>query len=76
MFKFIGNILAYIFKNLGVIIGVLEAILKVLAGIVSITPTKRDDAILAFVDKVFSAIKKLLYGISDALAGKKPYTGD
>jgi hypothetical protein len=69
---FISNIVAYVFKNLGVIIGVAEAILKAIGAIVSLTPTKKDDAIYAFIDTWFSKIKKWLYDISDKLAGKIP----
>jgi hypothetical protein len=65
-------ILSYIFKNLAIIIGVIEAILKAVAAIVSITPTKRDDVIYAAVDSVFSKIKQILYNISDKLGGKDP----
>jgi hypothetical protein len=66
-----GNIIAYIFKNLAIIIGIAEAILKAFAAIVSLTSTKKDDAIYAMVDKIFSSIKKWLYTISDKLAGKE-----
>ena len=67
-----SKIIAYIFKNMAVIIGVIEAVLKAAAAIVSLTPTKKDDAILEYVDKGFSLIKRILYTISDKLAGKEP----
>jgi len=67
-----SKIISYIFKNLALWIGIIEALLKVAAGIVSLTPTKRDDAIVEMIDKGFSAIKKVLYTISDKLAGKEP----
>ena len=41
-----SKIVSYIFKNLALIVGIGEAILKALAGIVSMTPTKKDDALL------------------------------
>lgn len=68
--KFILGVVAYIFKNLGVIIGIAEAVLKAAGAIISLTPTKKDDGVMAFIDKWFSAIKKFLYSISDKLAGK------
>jgi hypothetical protein len=71
MLAFLGGVLSYLIKNLAIIIGVLEAIMKVAAGIVSMTPTKKDDAVYATVDKYFSIIKKWLYTISDKLAGKE-----
>ncbi len=69
--KVIGNVFAYIFKNLGIITGVAEAVIKVAAGVVSLTPSKADDAIVAAVDKGFSVVKKWLYTISNKLAGKE-----
>ncbi len=71
MKAFLGKVLGWVFKNLSLIIGIIEAILKAAGGIVSITPTKKDDAVLAVVDKVFSTIKSWLYTISDKLAGKE-----
>lgn len=68
--KFIMGVLAYIVKNMSVLIGVVESVLKAVAAIVSLTPTKKDDVVLATVDKVFSQIKVFLYTISDKLAGK------
>jgi len=67
-----SKIISYIFKNLALIIGVIEAVLKVAAGIVSMTPTKKDDAIVEMIDKGFSAIKKVLYTVADKLAGQEP----
>jgi len=67
-----SKIISYIFKNLALWVGIIEALLKVAAGIVSMTPTKRDDAIVEMIDKGFSALKKVLYTISDKLAGKEP----
>ena len=67
-----SKIISYIFKNMALLIGIVEAILKVAAGIVSLTPTKSDDAIVEMIDKAFSAIKKVLYTVADKLAGKAP----
>jgi len=67
-----SNIISYIFKNLALIIGIIEAILKAVAGVVSLTPTKGDDAVVEMIDKAFSAIKKVLYTVADKLAGKTP----
>ena len=67
-----SKIISYIFKNLALLLGIIEAIIKVVAGIASMTATKKDDAIVEMIDKGFSAIKKVLYDISDKLAGKTP----
>lgn len=74
MFSVIGNIFGFIIKNLALIVGIVESLLKVAGGIVSMTATKKDDAIVAAIDKGFSAVKKFLYTISDKLAGKEVTT--
>ncbi len=68
---FISKVVAYVFKNLGVITGVIEAVLKAVGAIVSLTPKKSDDKVYATVDLWFSKIKKWLYDISDKLAGEE-----
>lgn len=67
--NFVTNILAWVVKNSALIVGILEALAKVIAGIVSLAPVKNQDAVLVVVDKVFSAIKKALYSASDFLGG-------
>jgi hypothetical protein len=57
-------------KNVALLVGILEAIVKVVAGIISLTPTKKDDAFLPKIDAIASWIKKGLYFMSDKLAGK------
>ena len=64
------GVLAWLVKNVALLVGIIEAIVKVIAGIVSLTPTKKDDAFLPKVDAVASWIKKGLYFVSDKLAGK------
>lgn len=60
-------IISFLLKNIAQVVGIVEAIAKAIAGIVSLTPTKKDDKILAMVNTVFSAIKKILYDLSDKL---------
>jgi hypothetical protein len=72
MFKIITDILAYLVKNISIIIGIAESVLKAIAAIISLTPTKKDDAIYNVVNTVFSKIKKFLYDISDKLANRTP----
>lgn len=69
--QIILNILAYLVKNSALLIGIVEALAKVIAGIVSITPTKKDDFLISKVDEIASIIKKALYTVADYLA-KKP----
>jgi hypothetical protein len=63
------QIIAWLMKNMALIVGIVEAIIKAIAGIVSMTATKKDDEILKKVDDVFSAIKGFLYNISDKANG-------
>lgn len=65
-------VLAFLAKNAALLVGILEAIAKAFAGIASLTATKKDDAILPMVDKVFSWVKNALYTISDKFAGVDP----
>ena len=67
---FLFFIVAWLVKNVALLVGIVEAIVKVIAGIVSLTPTKKDDAFLPKVDAVASAIKKALYWTAEKLAGK------
>lgn len=68
--QFILGIVAWLVKNTALLVGIVEAIAKTIAGIVSLTPTKKDDWLIVKVDEVASAIKKALYVISDKMAGK------
>ncbi len=69
--KFITNIISWLLKNTALLVGIVESLAKVIAGIISLTPTKSDDKILPVIDKIASAIKKYLYSASDVLAGKE-----
>jgi hypothetical protein len=66
----IMGIIAFLVKNVALIVGVVEALAKLIAGIISLTPTKADDAFLVKVDSVASGIKKALYFISDKMASR------
>lgn len=68
---FVMGLVAWLAKNVALIVGIIEAVVKVIAGIVSLSKTKKKDVILATVDKVFSVIKKVLYKISDMSAGEQ-----
>jgi len=71
MLQLVWYVLAWVVKNLALIVGILEALCKVIVGIISLTPTKRDDACLDKVNMVFSTIKRWLYTLSDWTAGKE-----
>ena len=66
----IKGIIGWLLKDVAQIVGVVEAIAKLLVGIISLTPTKKDDPFIPAIDKAASAIKKVLYTISDKLMGK------
>ena len=63
-----GAVIAYVLKNAALLIGIVEAILKAVGGIVSLTPTKKDDAVVDTINVWFSKIKAYLYNASDAKA--------
>lgn len=71
MFQIILAVLAYLVKNIALITGVLEAVAKAITGIITLTPTKKDDVLLPKVDAFFSGIKKFLYQLSEFMTGKK-----
>jgi len=64
------GVIGWVLKNTAQIVGVVESLGKVIAGMVSFTPTKKDDWLIPVVDKVCSAIKKFLYDMSDKLMRK------
>jgi len=55
------SILAWVTKNIGLIIGVVEALIKVLGGIASLTPTEADDKIVEWIEdhKLSEKIQKV-----------------
>lgn len=63
-----GAFFAYLLKNSALLIGIVEAVLKAVGGIVSLTPTKKDDEVVAKIDEWFSKIKAYLYTVSDSKA--------
>ena len=67
----IMHLAAFAFKNFALVIGVVEAVIKLLAGLVSRTPTKKDDKFVAGVNKAFSKMKKFCYDFSDTLTEAK-----
>ena len=70
--EFVLNVAAWLIKNAALIVGIIEALVKLFAGIASLTPTKADDVLVPAVDKVASQIKKALYTLAEKLAGKIP----
>ena len=70
MWIIIVQIGAFIVKNMALIVGILESIVKAITGVISLTPTKQDDRLLPTIDTIFSKIKQILYNISDFMAGK------
>lgn len=71
MFKIVFFVLSWMVKNIAYIVGILEALVKVIVGIITLTPTKRDDVFVSKINDIFSAVKKVLYDISDFMAGKE-----
>lgn len=68
--KTILYILAYIAKNVALVVGIFEALAKLLAGLINIfASAKQKDKLLSYVDIGFSWVKKWIYFISDKMSG-------
>ena len=68
--QFCLSVIAYIAKNAALVVGVVEALAKLIAGIINIfASAKQKDKLIAIVDMISSYIKKILYTISDKLSG-------
>jgi len=62
--------LAYIAKNSAMIVGIIEAVAKAFVSVITLTPTKKDDKLLPYIDKFFSGIKRSLYVLSEIMSNK------
>jgi len=49
--------IAYLKRNIGEIINIIEGILRLAGSIVSITPTKKDDSVVAAIKAGFDKLK-------------------
>jgi len=65
------GVIAWFCKNVALLVGIIEAIAKVIVGVLTLTPTKIDDPLIPLVDNVCSKIKEILYNASDWLMGKE-----
>lgn len=63
--QFLLKILGWLSKNMGLIVGIIEQVLKVLTGIVHITPSRKDDLWVEKLDVGFAKIKAPLYKFSE-----------
>ncbi len=68
--KLFGRVMGYVFKNLGLLTGILEHTLAAAVGIANITASTRDDKAVEKIKKIFDKIKKVLYTISNFFSGK------
>lgn len=55
-----SKILSYIMRNLGELVNVVEAAIRLAASIASLTGTPKDDSVIDTIKKGFRKIKKLL----------------
>ena len=56
-------ILAYLRRNLNEIVNVVEAFLRMAGSLASLTPTDKDDSIVAAIKAGFAKIKSFLSGM-------------
>ena len=70
MTSFILGAAAWLMKNIGLIIGIVEQILKVLGGIVSLTPTRKDDVVVQWIEDKFNGIQGWIYSVANLINNK------
>jgi len=56
-----------IIKEFGVFVGIVEQIIKLLAGIVSFTPSREDDELIQAVEVLFDNWQKKIYNIASGI---------
>jgi len=56
-----------IIKEFGVFVGIVEQIIKLLAGVVSLTPTRKDDALIQEVENLFDIWQSKIYFIAQKI---------
>jgi len=52
---------SFLLKNFGVFTGIVEQIIKLLVGIVSLTPSRRDDVLIQDVENLFEVWQSKIY---------------
>ena len=62
-------IAALIVKEWGIITGIVKQILKALAGLASLSPTRKDDAFVTAIDDLFNKAQDRIYSIATAICG-------
>lgn len=67
LWNFITSAIAYFIKNVSIIIEIIEAIVKLAAGIVSLTPSKKDDKLVDWVEDNFESLEGVLEEIAEIL---------
>ena len=61
----IGYILGYLRRNLAEIINLIEAIIRIAGSIASLTPTDKDDSVVATIKAGFAKVKDFLLQIGE-----------
>ena len=61
----IGNIIGYLRRNIAEVVNLIEAILRVLGSLASLTPTAKDDSIVAAIKSGFAKIKNFLLSVGN-----------
>ncbi len=54
-----NKIIAYIMRNLSELVNCVEAALRLAGSIASLTPTPKDDSVVAKIKEIFKKIKEL-----------------
>ena len=63
--RFVLGVIGYLAKNIGLILGLVEQIIKVLVGIAHLTPSRKDDEWVNKIEKAFDYVQGLIYKLTD-----------
>jgi len=58
---------SFLLKNFSLFVGTVEQIFKILAGIVSLTPTRKDDILVQEIERMFDSWQKKIYNICEKI---------
>ena len=58
---------SFLLKNFGLFVGTVEQIIKILAGIASLTPTRKDDELVQQVEDLFDSWQDKIYKVCEII---------
>jgi len=58
---------AYLLKNFGIFVGIVEQLIKLLAGLFSLTPSREDDMLAGDVKELFNSWQDKIYSVAQRI---------